>query len=141
VSVVVTDLKAFRHACHEAARRTGGTLREFRISSEPTPNFHQGIIVYTDRTVAVVCVRDAPLLAMAVPRVIGCTAARESTPLAFVDLPDLADALAQAPGFRLLTTIELNGPIDLAKWPQFSRHDLRYWQPQTLGEGLFNFWD
>jgi hypothetical protein len=147
-SAVVTDLKAFRRACHEAARRTGGELTEFRISDEPTPNFHQAIITYragrwatgladpaASRNVAVVCLRDAPLMALAVPRVIRFTSAREAGPLTFVDLPDLAAALEAAPGFRLLTATELDGPIDKAKWPGISSYDMRYWQPQTLGEG------
>jgi hypothetical protein len=47
-----------------------GPVAEFRISVDSTPNFHQGIIAYHDRTVAVVCVRDVPLLAIAVPRII-----------------------------------------------------------------------
>jgi hypothetical protein len=138
---VVTDLKAFRRACYGAARRTGGELTELRISDKPTPNFHQAIIAYADRTVAVVCVRDSPLLALAVPRAIEFAPARESNPLTFLDLPDLAAALAQAAEFRLLTTAELDGPIDIAEWPGISRHDLRCWQPQTLGEGLFNYRD
>jgi hypothetical protein len=138
---VVTDLKAFRRACYEAAYHTGGELTEFRINEGPTPNFHQAIIAYRDRIIAVVCVRDAPLLALAVPRVIEFAPGRESGPLAFVDFPDLADALAAAQGFRLLTVAELGGPIDMAKWPPISRHDMRYWQPQTLGEALFNYWD
>jgi len=137
----VTDVKAFRRACQEAARRTGGDLTRFRISDEPTPNFHQAIIAYADRTVAVVCVRDAPLLAIAGPRVIEFTPTRESGPLIFLDLPDLTAALTDAPGFRLLTTAELNGPIDMVTWPRISRTDVRYWQPQTLGECLFNYWD
>jgi hypothetical protein len=53
----------------------------------------------------------------------------------------VAAALDGVPGFRLLTAPELDGPIDVATWPQISRHDMRYWQPQTLGEGLFNYWD
>jgi hypothetical protein len=152
---VVTGFKAFRRTCYEAARRTGGELTEFRISDEPTPNFHQAIIAYPERNVAVACVRDTPLLALAVPRVIEFTPAREVGPLTFVDLPDLAAAVEAAsppgtpptspgcsgPGFRLLTATELDGPIDIAKWPQISRHDMRHWQPQTLGEGLFNYWD
>ncbi|MDI6102165.1 hypothetical protein QLQ12_26450 [Actinoplanes sp. NEAU-A12] len=137
----MTDLKAFRRVCYEVARRTGGELTEFRISDEPTPNFHQAIITYSSRNVAVVCVRDAPLLALAVPRVIEFTPAREAGPLTFVDLPDLVAALKATPGFRLLTATELGGPIDAAKWPRISQYDMRYWQPQTLGEGLFNYWD
>jgi hypothetical protein len=37
----VNDVMAFRRACYEAARRTGGELTELRIGDEPTPNFHQ----------------------------------------------------------------------------------------------------
>lgn len=136
----MTDVKAFRRACYEAARRTGGELTEFRICNEPTPNFHQGIIAYKDRSIAAVCVRDTPLLAVAVPRIIELAPERESSPLTFLEHRELAAALAQAPGFRLLTAEALNGPVDLANWPQISRHDLRYWQPQTLGECLFNYW-
>ncbi|GIJ50944.1 hypothetical protein Val02_78300 [Virgisporangium aliadipatigenens] len=137
----MTDLKAFRRACYEAARQTGGELTEFRISDHPTPNFHQAIITYSHRNVAVVCARDAPLLALAVPRVIEFTPAREAGPLTFVDVPDLVAVLRTAPGFRLLTVTELVGPIDAAKWPRISQYDMRYRQPQTLGEGLFNYWD
>lgn len=137
----MTDLTAFRRACYEAARRTGGELTEFRIGDVLTPNFHQGIIAYTDRAVAIVGIRDAPLLAIAVPRIIEFTPSSESGPLTFVDCPDLAEALADAAGFRLLTATELNGPIDMAEWPRISRPDLRYWQPQTLGQCLFNYWD
>ena len=82
----MTDVKAFRRACYEAATNRR-QLAEFRISDEPTPSFHQGIITYPDRTVALVRVRDTPLLAVAVPRVIEFTPARESSPLTFVTFP------------------------------------------------------
>ncbi|MCA2212587.1 hypothetical protein [Jidongwangia harbinensis] len=137
----MTDLKAFRRACYEAARRSGGELTEFRISDKPTPNFHQAIIAYPGRDVAAVSVRDTPLLALAVPRIIDPTPARKADPLTFVNVPDLAAVLTLAPGFRLLATTELDGPVDVAEWPQINRHDMRYWQPQTLGEALFNYWD
>lgn len=137
----VTDLKAFRGVCYKAARQTDGEVAEFRISNEPTPNFHQGIIAYSDRTVAVVRVRDAPLLAVALPRVIEFAPTRESGPLTFVDVPNLAAALAKAPEFRLLSGTELHGPVDTVKWPQIGKRELRHWQPRSLGEALFNYWD
>jgi hypothetical protein len=64
----VLEPRLFRRICYEAARRTGGTVAEFRISDEQTPNFHQGIVAYPDRAVAVVCVRDAALHAPFDPR-------------------------------------------------------------------------
>jgi hypothetical protein len=138
---LVTDLKAFRRVCYEAARQTRGEVTEFRISNDSTPNFHQGIITYPGQTVAVVCVRDTPLLTVALPRVIEFAPMRESGPLTFVDIPDLTATLADAPGFRLLSAMELNGPVDTAKWPRIGRRDLRSWQPRSLGEALFNYWD
>ena len=139
--VLVTDLKAFRRVCYMAARRTGGEVVEFRISNEPTPNFHQAVIAYRDRTVAVACVRSTPILAVALPRVIEFTPARECSPLTFVDVPDLAAALADASDFRLLSTAELDGPADTMTWPWINERDMRYWQPHSLGEALFNYRD
>lgn len=137
----MSDLAMFRRVCHQAARQTGGEMLEFRIADGPTPNFHQGIIIYGDRTVAVVCVRDAALLATAVPRVIDFAPARDSGPLTFIDVPDLAAALADTEEFRLLTLTELDGPVDATEWPSISRDDIRYWHPASLGEALFNYWD
>ena len=36
----VTELRVFRRACYDAARRTGGNLIEFRLADGVTPNFH-----------------------------------------------------------------------------------------------------
>jgi hypothetical protein len=114
----------------------------FHLADDVTPNFHQGLIGYRDRTVAVVCARDAAVLAVAEPRTIEFVdGARESGPLTFVDVPDLAAALAEVPGFRVLIPAELNGPLDAAAWPELSPSDITYWQPASLGEALFNYWD
>jgi hypothetical protein len=135
----------FRQVCYEAAKRTGGKVIEFRISDGVTPNFDQAIVTYSDRTVAVVCLRDAALLAVALPRSPQFTPARDSGPLTFIDMPELravlADAGARFDGFRILNLAELGGPIDTARWPGINSRDLRYWQPASLGEALFNYWD
>jgi hypothetical protein len=138
----VIDLREFRRACYEAARRTGGSVPEFRYSDGMViPNFDQGVISYGDRTIAVVCMRHSgvPLLAVAEPRVFA--GAGEWGPLTFVEAPEVIGVLAEFPGFRVLTPIELDGPLDPSAWPHLSPHDLRYWRPETLGEALFNYWD
>ena len=38
---------------------------EFRLADDVTPNFHQGLIAYRERTVAVACTRDSAVLALA----------------------------------------------------------------------------
>jgi hypothetical protein len=139
----MTDVRNFRHACCAAARRTGGKVIEFRLADDVTPNFHQGLIAYRERTVAVACTRDSAVLALAEPRTIGfVNSVGESGPLTFVDAPELVAVLAALlPGSQVLTPSELNGPFDAATWPSISSNDIAYWRPGTLGEALFNYWD
>jgi hypothetical protein len=66
----VPEIREFRAVCHAVARRTGGSLVEFRVADGVTPSFHQGVIAYRDRTVAVVGDRALPLVAVAEPRVL-----------------------------------------------------------------------
>ncbi|SDP91670.1 hypothetical protein SAMN05421507_12085 [Lentzea jiangxiensis] len=116
---------------------------EFRLAGHVTPNFHQGLIAYRERTVAVACTRDSAVLALAEPRTIDFVdGAVESGPLTFVDAPELMAVLATLlPKSRVLTPSELNGPFDATAWPHISSNDIRYWRPGTLGEALFNYWD
>ncbi|WP_036509510.1 hypothetical protein [Nocardia aobensis] len=138
----MTELRAFRRACYDAARRTGGTVVEFRVADGVTPNFHQGIIAYGDQQVAVVAVRHSTMLAVAEPRTIDCAdGVTESGPMVFVDAPELVGALATSPGFTVLTAADLNGPFVATAWPDIERSDIEYWKPHTLGEALFNYWD
>ncbi len=141
----VTGVSEFRGLVYEFARRTGGDVAEFRLARYDTPNFHQGVLTYRDRTVAVVGTRYFGRLALAEPRVIefgeGSVSAR---PLTFLDDPDLVAVLTElAPrtGFRFFHLAELDGPLDPAAWPDMSANDIRYWRPQTLGAALFNWWD
>ncbi|MBE1499659.1 hypothetical protein H4696_006759 [Amycolatopsis lexingtonensis] len=138
----MTDIRNFRLACHTAARRVGGEVVEFRLADDVTPNFHQALITYRDRTVAVVCTRDSAILAVAEPRTIQFVDdVRDSGPLTFVDVPALMAVLAELPGFEVLPPSELNGPFDPADWPDVRSDDMKYWRPGNLGEALFNYWD
>ncbi|MFC4852960.1 hypothetical protein [Actinophytocola glycyrrhizae] len=135
------DVREFRAACHAAARRTAGSLVEFRLARRATPSFHQGVIAYRDKTVAVVCDRNAPLTAIAQPRVIEGVDALDSGPLTFLDIPGLHGALETILGHRVLTKADLNAPFQQADWPHIAATDIKYWRPTTVGEALFNFWD
>ncbi|MFI6296612.1 hypothetical protein ACIBEJ_33830 [Nonomuraea sp. NPDC050790] len=138
----MVNVREFKRACITSARLTEGRLIEFRLADDVTPNFHQGLVAYHDHTVAVVCPRDLAVLAVSKPRTIAFVdGARESGPLIFVDVPALAAALAEQPGFEVLAASELNGPLDAASWPGVSAADITYWGPVTLGEALFNYWD
>lgn len=116
---------------------------EFCLADDVTPNFHQGLIAYRERTVAVACTRDSAVLALTEPRTIDFVdSVAESGPLTFVDAPELVAVLAALlPGSQVLTPSELNGPFDAATWPNISSNNIAYWRPGTLGEALFNYWD
>ncbi|MCO8274203.1 hypothetical protein M1L60_26740 [Actinoplanes sp. TRM 88003] len=134
------ELKEFRRTCCLVAARTGGRVVEFRVADGVTPNFHQAIIDYRERLVAVVMARDTGVVALAVPR--GVTGAvREAGPLTFVDFPKLTGALVDNGRFVVLTTDELAGPFKAAEWPALSSYDVQSWKPETLGETLYNYWD
>jgi hypothetical protein len=138
----MTDLRELRRACHEAARRTGGRIVEFRIADGVTPNFHQGVLDYGDHRLSIVCTRDRrePVVAVAEPRAIDGTAV-SAGPLTFVDAPDLVAVLAEFAAFQVLTPADLAGPFDARTWPGYHPADLKYWAPVDLGEVLFNYWD
>lgn len=135
----------FRGFVHEFARRTSGEVAEFRLARYDTPNFHQGVLTYRDRTVAVVGTRYYGRMTLAEPRVIDFAHGSVSTmPLTFLDEPDLVAVLtdlAAQTKYRIYSKAELDGPFDAAAWPEMSANDLRYWRPQTLGAALFNWWD
>jgi hypothetical protein len=138
----MTVLRDFRRTCYEVARRTGGRVIEFRLADGVTPNFHQGVIAYRDHTLAVVCVRDSALLAVAEPRIIEFVdGVMEAGPLTFVDAPQLVAVMAELQGFQVLIPTELNCPFDAAVWSEVPASDIKYWRPGNLGEALFNYWD
>lgn len=129
------DLKEFRRACYEAARRTRGRVTDFQYS-----DFDECVIVYRDRTVAIMCNRDG-VLAITEPRSIDFSEGWvDGNPLTYLDEPELVAVLAGQPGFRVLTRAELLGPPDAEAWG-ISAYDLKCWRPATLGDALFNFWD
>ncbi len=113
---------------------------EFRVADGVTPNFHQGVIGYRERPVAVVLGRDTGVVAVAVPRDV-TGPGQDAGPLTFVDFPELTEALAGDGKFTVMTAAELARPFVAAEWPAVSAYDVRYWKPESLGEALFNYWD
>jgi hypothetical protein len=134
----MTDLREFRRACHEAARRTGGRIVEFRIADCVTPNFHQGVLDHGGHRVSIVCTRDRaePVVAIAEPRPLDGMG-----PLTFVEAPELVAVLAEFPAFQVLAPAGLAGPFDARTWPGYHPAELKYWAPADLGEVLFDYWD
>ncbi|MGV9661785.1 hypothetical protein [Nocardia niigatensis] len=138
----MTDLRDFHRVCYAAAEQSSGRVVEFRVATDVTLNFHQGIVTHSERRAGVVCPRDSKVLAVAEPRTIEfLDNARTSGPLPFIEAPALVCVLRRWPEFHVLDAAELNGPFDPTAWPGINPTDIEYWQPETLGEALFNYWD
>ena len=64
-------------------------------------------------------------------------------PLRFLDWPEHWPAAL--PQYRCLSSAELNAPCPpeqaLTALNRAERDQMRHWNPQTMGELLFNFWD
>jgi hypothetical protein len=131
------DFRVFLTACHDAARRTDGTVTVIQRAAV-TPDFDAVLLVYERERVAML--RHALLNLIAFVQV---TDGHVRPPLAFTERPSLAQIFAEN-GFQVLSAAELRHPLavsDLSELTAAEHKQIRYWKPATAGELLFNYWD
>jgi hypothetical protein len=136
---VTVDVRDFSKACYAAALETGRRVLEVVEGNQTTPNFHLALVERQGVTVTVLANREVPLLAISPPR-----DANVSGPLSFLDVVDLAAALSQIEPFKVLSVAELSRPlsqITSGELPPHDPYDIRYWQPKTFGDVVFNYWN
>ena len=132
------DVGAFITLCFAAARSTGGTVRDVKRAGV-TPSFHSVVIDYPTHQIAVLCHCCLPLLALATPPREGDA----GTPV-FAECVRLAQVLGESPDFQIMTAPQLNTPlqhVNLSQLDDAEHEMIRYWQPATVGDLLFNYWD
>lgn len=104
-----------------------------------TPNFHEAVLRLTGQEqVAVLRHGLLPLLAFARPR------SPDECAIAFTDHPDLSTAISELSDLHIATAAELSAPlseVDLTDLSDAEHRQIAYWNPATVGELLFNFWD
>ncbi|MEU4475225.1 hypothetical protein [Micromonospora sp. NPDC023888] len=131
------DLKAFTAVCHHAARAIDATVTGVTPAGV-TPNFHTVDIADAQHHIAVLRHTALPFIAFARPRANG------DVTITFVDHPDLAAALTNLTDAQPLTADQLQTPltqVDLSALDPGEHDQIDYWNPTTVGELLFNFWD
>ncbi|MBB5113795.1 hypothetical protein AB0K27_28280 [Micromonospora echinospora] len=131
------DLKAFTAACHHVARTIDATVTGVTPAGV-TPNFHTVDIADAQHHIAVLRHTTLPFIAFARPHTNG------DVTVTFVDHPDLAAALTTLTDAQALTAEQLQTPlsqVDLNALSQHEHDQINYWNPTTVGELLFNFWD
>jgi hypothetical protein len=137
--LTVTDVRAFRGHCHDAARRAGGRVVSV---TRPNPeglcrNFAVGVFALPAGEVAAVLNAHHPLVAFADPPADG------ETSLRFRDCPELAAALGSFGVYRVASAAELEQPptpAALGDLSEVEREQVAYWEPQRVGDVVFNWW-
>jgi hypothetical protein len=130
-------VRLFRAACFEAARKGGG--RRVDVLAVPgLSSFGAVTIAGRGESRTALCHAHLPLVAFTdTPPEAG------RPPSGFVDPPAWAEAFGAA-GLRALRADELATPmsrVDVAEPAEAELEQMRYWQPDTLSDLLFNWWD
>ncbi|MGW6930410.1 hypothetical protein ACWGE0_10120 [Lentzea sp. NPDC054927] len=133
---VPAGVSEFKGLAHDAARRTGGRLSAFTAADGVTPNFHQALITYRDRTVAVLCSRDDGSVVVTQPFDV-----RFDGSLVFLDEPELLAVAREFEGFSVLSKDDAERPFSHSDHPHVWESDLSHWKPENTGQALFNWWD
>jgi hypothetical protein len=130
------DLREVTALAHLAARLSGGRVATASAASV-TPNFHSAMIITGDRPSWIIVNQIHPLVAAATSISMGT--------MSFIDgTQHLKQAVALTPPFRLLSALELSLPVtehDLVNLSPVEKAQIRYWQPESVGDMIFNYWD
>ena len=130
------DLRDVTALAHLAARLSGGRVATVSAAST-TPNFHSAMIITGDQASWIIVNQIHPLVAAATSISMGT--------MRFIDGTEhLNHAVALTPPFRLLSALELSHPVtehDLVNLSPTEQAQLHYWQPERVGDLIFNYWD
>ncbi|RYD68523.1 MAG: hypothetical protein EOP83_00665 [Verrucomicrobiaceae bacterium] len=108
-------------------------------AGQATPNFHEASVSWNDGAgkACVLCNAHHPIVAFASP-----VAHEGDARIEFVDCPQLATAFGA--GFHIMSREEACSAISPEALVQLGEAELvqmRYWNPSTVGDLVFNFWD
>jgi len=133
-------VKRFKAACYAAARQVAGRVHQVRTAYEwVTPNFHEALMTvgYRLEMVRVLCNAHYPIIGFATP-----AAFEGDAHLKFIDCPELAEALSAE--FSIITRQDACASVAeelVAQLGDAELHEIGYWQPQRIGDVIFNYWD
>lgn len=132
VAVKRMDLASFKKIVYGLAQQAGGKV-DALYAPDVTPNFFAARLDLADSgEVYVLCSMDGHWA-------FSSQFTEHECHLRFVDSPLLAGVLSRSFGVKPMLKQQLEGPYK--RQPHHSEADIKYWAPETLGEGIFNWWD
>jgi hypothetical protein len=126
------NITAFTKIIYAVAIELKGSILQIKEAGV-TPNFHAAEIAWSGNAPAFILCSITGHWAFAKPFT------QASQNLVFIDSIELFSALSHVGNFRIWITAELNSSF--IPTAETSEYDIKYWKPQTVGEGLFNWWD
>lgn len=131
-SIPIQDQRLFRQLCYSIARENHGTV--LMISCDITgKNFYSAQIKRYHTTFYILQNIYYPYIAFA--------ASIDFGRIAFIDIPH--DLNIPVANIHLLTPSELDQDFHnlVSNLSESEMEQIRYWNPQTVKEIIFNFWD
>jgi hypothetical protein len=135
-----TDFRAFRSHCFEVARQINGRVLSVANlnSAGYYRNYFIGIMEIRSEIVCVVLNAHYPIAAFADP------IPESEVHLRFRDSPELIQAFGVFGLYQIALAQELEAqptPDALIRLSPTEQKQVEYWNPQRIGDIIFNFWD
>lgn len=141
------DGDLFKKVCYSAMTSIGGKVLSFREPVVAQNYFYAEVSFPNEGSLFILLNSIYPFIAY--------TTSPDSYNMTFVDHKLLTGTINQLCGdvFRVLQSVELDEPLRLRetrgglvvlnentlnKW---DKYNIKYWQPKTVGDVMFNYWD
>ena len=132
------EFSEFKRIAYECAVSSGYKVTKL-IESGVTPNFHTAVLTLADDQIHMLGHSNFPVIAFAEPK------EEYICELVFRDVPEISDSLQRMyPELQIATSTELAATIRKADLELLDRAEIeqvKYWEPATIGELAFNWWD
>ena len=138
-----SDLRTFQECSYTAAYLTGSRIASTELPANYPLNYARVTFEFFSRGVVSerLCVllnNTYPYVAFVTPMPSGDTTTH------FIDHQRLAEAYRSFNRYTVLGATKAQTPLELSDYQNLHKVELRqiqYWQPKTVGEVIFNFWD
>lgn len=124
------DGKLFKQLCFNIASSNGGNVLEYNPPRYPA-NFYYAQVEMLSTRFYILLNEHYPYLAFA--------SVIESGNIEFIDIPVLFKQFI--PFYHVLGTIELDLPINQCELNSAEWEQISYWNPSTIGQIIFNYWN
>lgn len=127
-----SDVSVFQTVCFDYARQKGGACCVI-LGDAVTPNYHQATITIHGRSIYVLLSRSYPVIGIS---------KFEPFQYEYIDVPELTDLFPDS--YQIPSAAELNERFDMTLQPflnKAERGEINYWQPKTIGNVIFHYWD